>query len=80
MSKSQPKVTVVAENVKLYEVDPRKLTSDCMTVIRKDGIVDVVRSYKMVDIFDFYYDLGIELQKILLTGGVLNPKTQSPTM
>lgn len=80
MSKFQPKVTVVAENVKLYEIDPRKLTSDCMTVIRKDGVVDIVRSYKMVDIFDFYYDLEIELQKILLSGGVLNPKTQSPCL
>lgn len=80
MRNPSPKVKVVAQDVQLYEIDPQKLTSDCMTVIRMDGIVDVVRAYKMVDIFDFYYDLDIQLKKILLSGGVLNPKTQSPTM
>lgn len=78
MARTGAKVKVVAEGINLYEIDPRKLTSDCMTVIRRDGIVDVVRAYKMVDVFDFYYDLGIKLKKILLSGGVLNPKTQKP--
>lgn len=78
MQTSHPKVRVVAQDIQLYEIDPKKLTSDCMTVIRMDGIVDVVRAYKMVDIFDFYYDLGIDLKKILLSGGVLNPKTHNP--
>jgi len=74
------KVRLVAEDVKLYNIDPRKLTSDCMTVIRMDGVVDVVRSYKMVDVFDMYHDLGIKLKKIELCGGVLNPKTQNPCL
>lgn len=80
MQISNSKVKVVAQDIQLYEVDPAKLTSDCMVVIRMDGIVDVVRAYKMVDIFDFYYDLEIPLKKILLSGGILNPKTQSPCL
>lgn len=80
MAKSGPKVRVVAQDIQLYEVDPRKLTSDCMVVIRMDGVVDIVRAYKMVDIFDFYHDLDIKLKRIELSGGVLNPKTQSPCL
>lgn len=80
MPSSAPKVRVVAQDIQLYEVDPKKLTSDCMTVIRMDGVVDVVRAYKMVDVFDFYHDLGIKLKKILLSGGVLNPKNQEPCL
>jgi hypothetical protein len=72
------KVKVVAEDVKLYDIIPGQLTSDCHTVIRKDGTVDVVRAYKMVDIFDVYYDLGVRIQKVQLSGGTLNPRTQSP--
>jgi hypothetical protein len=74
------KVRVVKEDVNLYDIDPRKLTSDCMTVIRMDGIVDIVRSYKMVDVFDMYHDLGVRLKKIELCGGVLNPKNQKPCL
>lgn len=80
MPSSAPKVRVVAQDIQLYEIDPSKLTSDCMIVIRMDGIVDIVRAYKMVDIFDFYYDLDVPLKKIQLSGGVLNPKTQSPCL
>ena len=68
------KVKVVAEDTHLYDIDPRKLTSDCHTVTRTDGAVDVVRAYRMVDIFDLYYDLGVYLQKIELSGGTLNPR------
>lgn len=71
------KIKVVAENVNLYDIVPGNLTSDCHTVIRKDGSVDVVRAYKMADIFDSYYDLGVRIQKIKLSGGTLNPKLQS---
>ena len=71
------KVKVVAEDVKLYDIIPGQLTSDCHTVIRKDGVVDVVRACKMVDIFDLYYDLGVRIQKIQLSGGTLNPRSQS---
>lgn len=74
------KVKVVKEDVNLYDIDPKRLTTDCMTVIRMDGIVDVVRAYKMVDVFDKYHDLGITLKRIELCGGVLNPKTQEPCM
>ena len=72
------KVKVVAEDVNLYDIIPGQLTSDCHTVIRKDGVVDIVRAYKMVDIFDVYYDLGVRIQKVQLSGGTLNPRTQSP--
>ena len=74
------KVKMVKEDVNLYDINPRKLTSDCMTVIRMDGVVDVVRSYKMVDVFDMYHDLGIKLKKIEICGGVLNPKNQEPCL
>lgn len=80
MQVATSKVKVVAQDVHLYDVEPSKLTSDCLVVIRKDGIVDIVRAYKMVDVFDHYYDLGILLKKISLSGGVLNPKTQSPCL
>lgn len=72
------KVKVVAEDVKLQDIIPRRLTTDCHTVIRKDGVVDVVQAYKMVDIFDLYYDLGVRIQKIQLSGGTLDPRSQSP--
>lgn len=68
------KVQVVAENVHPSEIDPQRLTSDCHIVIRKDGVRDIVKAFKMVDIFDVYHDLGITIQKIELSGGVLNPK------
>jgi hypothetical protein len=69
---------ILHENVTLCDIDPSKLTSDCHTVIRKDGIVDIVRSHKMADIFDFYHDRKIRLQRIELSGGTRNPKLQSP--
>jgi len=72
------KVKVVAEDVNLYDIITGQLTSDCHTVIRKDGVVDIVRAYKMVDIFDVYYDLGVRIQKVQLSGGTLNPRTQPP--
>lgn len=80
MQNASPNIRVVAQGVKMQEIDPKKLTTDCMTVIREDGVIDVVRAYKMVDIFDHYHDLGVSLKRILLSGGVLNPKNQSPTM
>lgn len=72
------KVQVVSENVHLYEIDPRRLTTDCMVVIRMDGIVDVVKSKSMVDVFDFYHDLGIRLKKIKNHCGTRNPKFHDP--
>jgi hypothetical protein len=69
---------ILHENVTLCDIDPGKLTTDCHIVTRKDGVVDIVRAYKMVDIFDFYYDRDIRLQSIKLSGGTRNPKLQSP--
>jgi len=69
---------ILHENVTLCDIDPSKLTSDCHTVIRKDGVVDIVRAAKMVDIFDVYHDLGVRLQRIEVSGGRRNPKLQSP--
>jgi hypothetical protein len=71
-------IRVVAQDVQLWEIDPKKLTTDCYTVIRKDGIVDVVRAGKMVYVFDHYHDLGIRLQKIEHSWGRRNPKFQDP--
>lgn len=68
------KIQVVAENVSLSEVNPRELTNDCHLVCRKGGVIDIVRAYKMGDIFDVYHDLGVELESIALSGGTLNPK------
>lgn len=71
------KIKVVAQDVHLWEIDPKKLTTDCYTVIHKDGTVDVVRG-RMVGIFDQYHDAGIKLQKIQHSGGTRNPKFQEP--
>lgn len=68
---------VIAQNIQLWEIDPKRLTTDCYTVIHKDGTVDVVKG-KMVSIFDQYHDAGIKLQKIEHSGGVRNPKNQEP--
>ena len=70
------KVHLVREDVHLYDINPRNLTNDCYTVIRKDGRVDVVRAHKAVHVFDYYYDLGIRLQRIDMSGGRRNPRTQ----
>lgn len=73
-------IEIVAEGVNLYDINPKKLTSDCMTVIRMDGVVDVVRGQRMVDVFDFYYDLGIRAKKIEYCGGMLNPRIHKPSL
>lgn len=72
------RIRVVAQEVQLWEIDPKKLTTDCYTVIRNDGVVDVVRAGKMATVFDHYHDLGIRLRKIENSGGRRNPKFQEP--
>lgn len=72
------KITVVAQDVSPSDVKPKKLTTDCYLVFRKDGVVDIIRAKKRVDIFDHYYDLGIELKLIDFSGGIRNPKFQDP--
>lgn len=75
---ANPAMKILHENIHLYDIDPSKLTNDCHTVIRKDGIVDVVRADKRTDIFDFYWDKGIKLQRIEISGGTRNPRRESP--
>lgn len=71
-------IRIVAQNVQPWEIDPKKLTNDCYTVIRDDGIIDVVRAAKRVEVFDHYYDLGIKLKHLELSWGRRNPKLQNP--
>ena len=47
----------------------------------EDGVekVDAVRSYKMVDIFDAYYDFGLTQIKSIVSGfGSIKPKLYNP--
>jgi hypothetical protein len=71
-------IQVVAQDVHLENIDPKNLTSDCYLVFRKDGVVDIIKARRMVDIFDHYYDLGILLKAIELSGGLKNPKREQP--
>lgn len=72
------KIKVVKEDVDPNILRLSNLTSDCMLVERTDGICDLVRSYKMVDVFDVYHDLGVGVRSIRLLGGSLNPKNHNP--
>lgn len=69
---------ILREDVDLSEISPKKLTCDCKFVRRVDGTVDIVKEYSSVRIFDYYWDLGIKIQKIWLTGGTRNPKFEKP--
>lgn len=71
-------IRIVAQDVQLHEINPKKLTTDCYTVIREDGIIDVVRAGKRVEIFDHYYDLGIKLKNLNPSWGRRNPKLMDP--
>ena len=72
------KARIIAEGINLYDIIPKNLTNDCFTVIRKDGTVDVARAQKAVDVFDFYYDLGIRLQRIDRSWGMRDPRHREP--
>lgn len=61
------KVQILAENIDMGDVEVRNLPSDCHTVVRDDGVTDMVLAEKRVDIFDLYHDLGIKLKKITLS-------------
>jgi hypothetical protein len=74
------KIRVIAQDVNLRDFQPQNLTTDCFLVTRLDGVVDVIKSRKMVDIFDHYHDLGIRLKSIDFSGGGKNPKFQEPEM
>lgn len=73
-------VKVLLQDVETSELDPKKLTNDCMLVIRKDGLKDIVKSSRMVDVFDLYHDLGISIERIDNHFGFRNPKFESPEL
>ena len=72
------KIRVVAQDITASEIKPGNLTTDCYIVKRKDGVIDIIKARRMVDIFDHYYDLGIDLLRIDYSGGRRNPKFQEP--
>lgn len=62
--------------------DSKNLPSDVHAVTYvEDGVtkVDAVRAYKMSDIFDGYYDLGVKDIKSIESGfGSIKPKLYNP--
>lgn len=73
-------IIIVKEKVDTSMINLKDLTTDCHYVYRSDDIVDIVRGQTMVQIFDYYYDKGIKLNKIEVAGGKLNPKLCKPTL
>lgn len=72
------KIKVVAEHVDLPSLDTGYLTNNVYAIrYKEDGRewVDLVQG-KMVDAFDVYYDLGMEVKRIWHAGGRRNPKFQ----
>ena len=70
---------IVKEDVDPSGIAKKELTTDCYFVHRKDGQVDIARG-SAVHIFDEYYDRGIYLTQIEMSGGSLNPKLNKPTV
>ena len=68
---------IVKEDVDPSDINKSDLTTDCYFIHRTGGKVDVVRG-SAVHIFDDYYDRGITLTQIEMSGGNLNPKLTSP--
>ena len=68
---------ILKEDVDPSDIKKGDLTTDCYFVHCKGGKVDVARG-SMVHIFDEYYDRGITLTQIEMSGGSLNPKLNSP--
>jgi len=71
-------IKIVKEDAILSEIKTSDLTTDCHFVHREGGKVDIVCSQTMVQIFDHYYDKGIKLTQIVVSGGKLNPKLSEP--
>jgi hypothetical protein len=69
---------ILKEDIDLAALKPRNLTNDCKLVRRETGEIDLVRCYKMVTIFDYYWDRGIKILRIWSAGGTRNPKFQEP--
>jgi len=70
---------IVKEDVLPSGIKKTDLTTDCYFIHRKDGKIDVVRG-SAVHIFDDYYDRGIQLTQIEMSGGSLNPKLNKPNL
>ena len=69
---------ILKEDIDLATLQPRNLTNDCKLVRRETGEIDLVRSYKNVSIFDYYWDRGIGILRIWHAEGTRNPKNQEP--
>ena len=70
---------ILKEDVNPDELKSKDLTTDCYYIYRESGTVDLAKG-TMVHIFDDYYDRGITLTQIKLSGGSLNPKLNSPNI
>lgn len=68
---------ILKEDVVPSDINKSDLTTDCYFVHRSDGAVDIARG-SAVHIFDDYYDRGIRLTQIEMSGGNLNPKLNKP--
>lgn len=68
---------ILKEDVIPAEINKGDLTTDCYFVHRTDNQVDIARG-SSVHIFDDYYDRGIHLTQIEMSGGSLNPKLNKP--
>jgi len=68
---------ILKEDVDPNGIKKSDLTTDCYFVHRAGGKVDIARG-SAVHIFDEYYDRGITLTQIEMSGGSLNPKLNSP--
>jgi ribulose kinase len=73
-------IKIIKEDVIPSDIPSKTLTSDCHFVTRICGQVDVVRGVGMVKIFDYYYDKGIKIKSIDVSGGQRNPKLMEPTL
>lgn len=71
-------VSIIKEDIALADVSASDLTTDCHFVHRVDGVIDIVRGQSMVKIFDVYFDKGIKIARIEVSGGRLNPKLSDP--
>jgi hypothetical protein len=69
---------ILKEDIDLAALQPRNLTNDCKLVRRETGEIDLVRGYKTVSIFDYYWDRGIKILRIWSAEGTRNPKFQEP--
>lgn len=77
---SDVKIKMVGERVDLEALDPAYLTNNVYAIRyyddeRDKSLIDLVIG-KRVDIFDAYYDLGYEVERIWHADGRRNPKFQ----